>query len=363
MSKQDAFAPGLLSRLPESSQKIVLLRASRIGDFLCAIPAIRAMRKALPDAEITMITLPMLQELAQRSPYIDKIALFPGFPWIAEQLFEPRKTVQFLQQMQNERFDLAVQIQGTGLFSNPFTLLLGARTTAGFVRPDDAPGLLDAALPYPQRQHEIRTVMAMSTFLGASAQGEQLEFPLWSQDYQAAERLLHMHSVKPPLIGLHPAARDATRRWFVERFAEAGNILQQRHGGTVLLLGELEEQHTGEHLANLLHVPFLNLIGKTSLVSLGALMTHLSVFITNDTGPAHIAYALNIPTVTIFGGGDPALNGPLKPGPFHVLKHDVACRPCGYGTCPIGDVCLKGVTVDMVVQAAEDVFKDDITDR
>ncbi len=361
MSNADAYAPGLLSRFPEPPQKIALLRASRIGDFLCAIPAIRAIRTALPDAEITMITLPMLQELAQRSPYIDKVALFPGFPWIAEQLFEPRKTVQFLQQMQDEHFDLAIQMQGTGLFSNPFTLLLGARTTAGFVRLDDSAGLLDAALPYPQRQHEIRTVLAMSTFLGAPEQGEQLEFPLWTQDYQAAEQLLHMHCVKPPLIGLHPAARDATRRWFVERFAEVGNMLQRRHGGTVLLLGEPEEQHTGEHLASLLHVPYLNLIGKTSLVSLGALMTHLSVFITNDTGPAHIAYALNIPTVTIFGGGDPALNGPLMPGPFRVLKYDVACRPCGYGTCPIGDVCLKGVTVEMVVQASEEIFKDNTT--
>lgn len=360
MSNGDAFAPGLLTRLPEPPRKIALLRASRIGDFLCAIPAVRAIRKALPDAEITMITLPMLQELAERSPYIDKVALFPGFPWIAEQLFEPRKTVQFLQQMQNEHFDLAIQIQGTGLFSNPFTLLLGARTTVGFVRPDDSSGLLDAALAYPQRQHEIRTVLAMSTFLGAPEQGEELEFPIWSQDYQTAERLLHMHSVKPPLIGLHPSARDATRRWFVERFAEVGNTLQRRHGGTVLLLGEPEEQHTGEHLASLLHVPCINLTGKTSLVSLGALMTHLSVFITNDTGPAHIAYALNTPTVTIFGGGDPTLNGPLTTGPFRVLKHDVACRPCGYGTCPIGDVCLNGVTVEMAVQAADDIFKNDV---
>lgn len=355
MNKPNAFTPGILFRLAEPPKKIVLLRASRIGDFLCAIPAIRALRHFLPNTEITMITLPMLRELALRSPYIDKIALFPGFPWIAEQLFEPRKTVQFLQEMQEERFDLAIQIQGTGLFSNPFTLLLGARTTAGFVRPDDPPGLLDAALAYPQQQHEIRTVQAMMSFLGIPEQGEELEFPLWPQDHHDAERLLH--AVARPLIGLHPAARDATRRWFVERFAAVGNALQRRYGGTIVLLGEPEEQHTGEQLTKLLDVPYLNLIGKTSLVSLGAVIAQLNVLITNDTGPAHIAYALKAPTVTIFGGGDPLLNGPLTPGPFRILQYDVPCRPCGYGVCPIGDVCLRGVTVEQAIEAAESVFK------
>lgn len=356
MKRENPFKPGLLTRLPAPPQKIALLRASRIGDFICAIPALRALRQSLPDAEITMITLPMLADIARRCPYIDTVQLFPGFPWLAEQLFEPHKAVNFLQQMQAECFDLAIQIQGTGVLSNPFTLLLGARTTAGFVRPGDAPGILDAALEYPQQCHEIQTVLAMMTFLGAAEQGYELEFPLWPQDYQAAETLLH--DIKPPLIGLHPAAREATRRWFIDRFAAVGNALQRKYGGTVLILGEPEELHTGKRLADMLDVPYLNLIGQTSLVSLGALMTKLSVFITNDTGPSHIAYALKTPTIIIFGGGNPATNGPLTPGPFRVLKHDVPCRPCTHGTCPIDDVCLKGVTVSQVIHAAEEIFAD-----
>ncbi len=355
MNKTNPFTPGLLTRLPRLPQKVVLLRASRIGDFLCAIPALRALRHALPQAEITMITLPILKDIAARSPYIDHIALFPGFPWIAEQFFDARKTVQFLQQVQEQHFDLAIQIQGTGLFSNPFTLLLGAQNSAGFVRPGDAAGLLDAALEYPQQQHEILTVMAMMSFLGIPEQSYALEFPLWPQDHQEAQKLLS--TSEPPLIGLHPAARSATRRWPVERFATVGNALQRRHGGTVLLLGEPEEQDTGEQLARQLTVPYVNLIGQTSLVSLGAVIAQLNVFITNDTGPAHIAYALQAPTVTIFGGGNPATNGPLTPGPFHVLLYEVPCRPCGYETCPIGDMCLQGVSVEQVVEAADDLIR------
>ena len=112
---RDPFTPGLLSRLAESPRKIVMLRASRIGDFLCATPAYRALRMALPEAEITMITLPMLQDLVLRSPHLDRFVAFPGYPGIAEQLFAARRTIRFFQEMQAERFDLAIQMQGSGV--------------------------------------------------------------------------------------------------------------------------------------------------------------------------------------------------------------------------------------------------------
>src|SRR6185312_16461550 len=102
---------------------------------------------ALPDAEITMITLPMLHELVQRSPHLDRFVAFPGFPGIAEQFFDAKRTTDFLSEMQAERFDLAIQMQGSGVHSNPFTLLLGSRATAGFIRRSDTAGRLDAALP------------------------------------------------------------------------------------------------------------------------------------------------------------------------------------------------------------------------
>ncbi|HYX49734.1 MAG TPA: hypothetical protein VE843_08320, partial [Ktedonobacteraceae bacterium] len=106
----DSFSPGLLSRLAEPPSKIVLLRASRIGDFLCATPAYRALRMALPEAEITMITLPMLQDLVLRSPHLDRFVAFPGYPGIAEQLFDARRTICFYQEMLEEHFDLAIQM-------------------------------------------------------------------------------------------------------------------------------------------------------------------------------------------------------------------------------------------------------------
>lgn len=351
----DPFLPGLLSRLPEPPRQVALLRASRIGDFICATPAFRALRMALPHAEITMITLPMLRDLALRSPHMDRFVAFPGFPGIAEQFFDAERALHFFQEMQAERFDLAIQMQGSGVNSNPFMLLLGARATAGFIRRNDTAGRLDAALPMPENGHEVLRMLALTTFLGAPPQGKETEFPLWAMDSVLADMLLA--EADRPLIGMHLGARDLTRRWAYERFGTAANELQCRHGGTIVVLGEAEDWPAGEKLAENLKGPSRNLAGRTSLPELGAVIQRLTLLVTNDTGPAHIAYALRTPTVTVFGGGDPRTYGPLVDGPFRPLVHEVACRPCSYRECPIGYRCLEGVTVGQAMEAAEEVMR------
>ncbi|MGE5224397.1 MAG: glycosyltransferase family 9 protein [Omnitrophica WOR_2 bacterium] len=353
MYRREPFKPGLLERLPETPRKVAILRASRIGDFICATPAFRSIRTALPDAEITLITLPMLREMAQRLPYIDHYASFPGYPGIAEQLFRAQQAAGFFDQMQKEGFDLAVQMQGSGINSNPFMLMVGARFTAGFIREGDPPGLLDAALPLPLAGHEIERVFALPSFIGAPWFDHRIDFPLLPEDHQTADQMLA--GLEPPFIGLHPATRQLTRRWPIERFQEAGRQLQKRYGGTVIWIGEVEDR---ERISQLISpdFPAVNLAGCTSLPVTGAVLTHLSAFITNDTGPAHIAYALSVPTVTIFGAGEPSRNGPFHEGPFRVMVHPVLCRPCSYEECPIGYKCLDEIKTDAVVKAASEIF-------
>ncbi|HEY9666059.1 MAG TPA: glycosyltransferase family 9 protein, partial [Coleofasciculaceae cyanobacterium] len=279
---------------------------------------------------------------------------FPGFPGIAEQFFDPKRTVQFFQQMQAEQFDLALQMHGSGVYSNPFTLMLGARVTAGFVREGDLAGRLDAALPMPQL-HEVRRVLALTTFLGASPQGEQIEFPLLVEDIAKAKALLA--EAERPLIGLHPAAREATKRWIPERFIAVGKELQQQYGGTVVILGGPEERSLSASIAQNIGKSCLNLAGKTSLAVLGGIMSQLAVLVTNDSGPAHVAYALGTPTVTVFGGTDPAVWGALKNDKHRVLAHEVPCRPCDYGECPVGYTCLENVTEHQVLRDAVEIMR------
>lgn len=340
MPSRDPYTPGLLARLPVEPKKVALLRPSRIGDFICAIPALRALCHALPQAHLTVISVPLLRPLIERLPYVDAFAPFPGFPRLAEQLFDPVTTLHFFQRMQAERFDLAIQLQGSGVYSNPFLLMLGAKYNAGFVRAGDVPARFDAALPLPLHGHEIHRTLALPVFLGAPPCGVHTEFPLTTADASRAQALLqHLH---PPLIGLHPPANDPRRRWPLAHFAAAGQSLQRRFGGTLVLLGGAAESAYNRQLAAVSGGACCDLTGCTSLGTLAAVLTQLTVLITSDSGPAHIAYALGAPTVTVFRAHGARRYGPLTPGPFRALE------PLADSDC---------VAVDQVVQAATELIE------
>src|SRR5437879_13894556 len=110
MESKNPLTSGLFTRLSERPRKVALVRASRIGDFICATPAFRALRRALPDAEITMITLPMLRDLVLRSPHLQRFVAFSGFPGIAEQFFDAQPAASFLQEPHADPSDLAIPI-------------------------------------------------------------------------------------------------------------------------------------------------------------------------------------------------------------------------------------------------------------
>jgi ADP-heptose:LPS heptosyltransferase len=358
---RNPLQPGLLDQIREPIRKIVVLRASRIGDFICVLPALHALRQRLPQAEISMITLSMLEDLVLRSQHLDRFISFPGYPGLAEQLFEPHRTLQFFSEMQSEKYDLALQLQGSGVNANPFMLMLGARYTAGFVRPGDAPGRLDAALPLPETGTEVERVQALMTFLGAPPQESAPELTVWEEDLQAASQLLA--DLPRPWIGVHPAARDLTRRWPPERFARAAAQLQRQYGGNLVLLGEERDREENASAFTQLGLDTVNLCGQTSLAVLGGVIAQLSLLLTNDSGPAHIAYALRTPAVVVFGGADfqrykPSLNAIARP-----LVYPVPCRPCSYRVCPIGAICLKNITVDQVIRAAKQIIRIEMSEK
>jgi lipopolysaccharide heptosyltransferase II len=349
--EHDPTESGLLLRLPMKPKKIVILRASRIGDFINTLPVFRAIKQHLPESHLTVITLPMLFDLAYRCPDIDRVEAFPGYPGLAEQLFEARRTLHFFSQMQEERFDLALQMQGSGIYSNPFMLMVAARYTAGFIRPGDSPGRLDAALPLPEHGLEIERMLSFISFLGIPPVHEPPTISREVEDAQVCQKLLS-HCEKP-WIGFHAFARDATRRWPIGRFVEVAEKLQEQCGGTIVLLGEERDRPTIRAAFEKKLVRYENLAGRTSMSELISVCSGLSLLITNDTGPAHIAYALKTPVVVIFGAGDPTRNGPPASGPYQVLAYPVDCRPCDYHVCPIGTVCLENISVNEVVNASQ----------
>jgi ADP-heptose:LPS heptosyltransferase len=351
----DPTLPGLLQRLPYPPRKIIVLRASRIGDFINSFPALQALKTHLPAAQLTVVTLPMLFDIAKRCQFIDHVEAFPGYPGMADQLFDPRQALSLFSKIQSESFDLAIQMQGSGVYSNPFILMLGAKFNAGFIRSGDAPGRLDAALPLPESGYEVDRMLALTTFLGAPPAGRIPQLLTSPDDRTKSD--VFLSGKQPPYIGLHASARDLTRRWSLDRYTETVRRLQKQHAGTIVVLGEERDRDAVGSAMQKSSIEHLNLAGKTSLDELVSVIQRLSILITNDSGPAHIAYALGTPSVVIFGSGDPTRNGPLSSGPFKILAPPVPCRPCEYVECPIGTICLENIQIEEVVNASEKLLQ------
>lgn len=225
-------------------RRIAILRPGRIGDYLCATPAIRAIRRAAPDADLHYIALPLVRDLVERNPSVDRFVAFPGFPYIAEQFFAPRRAVEWLAQMQDQRYDLVVQLYGSGVHANPVALLMGGRKCAGFVRAQDlahdlADGGLDAAIALPETGAEVDRALALAGQLGAEPSGRGYDLRLSPADHAEAGRVLH--GLPRPIVGLHCGSRDADRRGEPALFAGAAAILQSAAGGSVVVLGGQDE--------------------------------------------------------------------------------------------------------------------------
>ncbi|WP_134090517.1 glycosyltransferase family 9 protein [Olivibacter sp. XZL3] len=297
-------------------ESIAIFRALQLGDFLCAIPAIRSLREAYPDAHIAWIGLPGTEHLQRRfNNYIDEFIPFSGYPGLPEQAVKPQRVLTFLQQMQERAFDLVLQMQGNGTYVNPLVALFGAKKVAGFYKASYFRPNEDYFIPYPEDLHEIERHLSLIGHLGIPIKSNELEFPIGKTDSD----ILNKFELTPDrFICIHPGARGITRRWHPKYFAQLGNQCFEK-GIQVAITGTKEEKSIANELAAHMDRPPLILMGQTDLDDIALLLRHAKGLVSNCTGVAHIAYALRIPAVVISMDGEPHRWGPLHPRKQYII--------------------------------------------
>jgi ADP-heptose:LPS heptosyltransferase len=319
-------------------RRVAVLRALQMGDLLCAVPAMRAIRSALPEADIILIGLPWAREFAERyRTYLDGFREFPGYPGLPEQTPRLDRFSSFLDQIHSDRFDLVLQLHGDGTVTNPLAVLLGARSTAGFYKPGQYCPDAHRFLPYPEHGLEIDRLLSLVEFLGIAPQGNELEFSLGPEDHRALHRLPGaIELLVRPYICMHVGASTPARRWPLENFIRVAAELSTR-GYFIVLTGTTGEADLTRTVAcgNPWHA--LDLAGLTNLATLGALLSEARLLVCNDTGVSHLAAALRVPSVVLSTGANPE-----RWAPRDVDRHRVLCRETGV---PVREVISQAIEV------------------
>jgi lipopolysaccharide heptosyltransferase II len=310
----------------------LLLRSPNwLGDACMAFPAVRALRQGRPDLRLTVFTPSKLSQLWQSLGIIDDLILKDG----KEGVFTVANRIK-----RRARFDAAILFTNSTRSTLEFWLA-GIPRLVGFkgslrsklmhqITPEQKPGT--------PPEHQAHKYIRLARHCGAKTDDPALFAP--GAPLRPADGRVR--------VGICAGAEyGQAKRWPLERYAEVANAIPQVEW---VLFGAPGEAAMGEQLATMLRVPHLNLVGKTSLDDLVHCLRECAMLVTNDTGTMHLAAALGVPTVSIFGSTEPVLTGPL--GPHHsIIRHHVACSPCFKRECPFGHYdCMTGISPAQVAQ-------------
>jgi ADP-heptose:LPS heptosyltransferase len=284
--------------------RIAVFRALFLGDMLCIIPAVRAIRHYYPNAIITLIGLSWQRDLMERfASYFDEFIEFPGWPGLPEKDFDPAQVVEFLREMQRKQFDIVFQMQGNGELTNSMCLLWGGRRTVGLRKPQDIP-LLENCFPVSSDdEHEVTRFLKLLDILGIPRKGNHLEFPLTDKEEENFVEMDRLAGLSlREYVCLHPGARDPKRRWPAENFAWVGDRLAE-HGLAVVITGSDAEKDVIEKVKSHMKVTPVDAVEQFAPLHLGklaAIIKYAKLLVSNDTGVSHISAGLAVPSVIIF---------------------------------------------------------------
>ncbi len=308
--------------------KVLVLRALMLGDMLAAVPALRALRRGLPGAEITVVGLPWAKDLLGRYPYVDRFLEFPGFPGLPEVPWDWDRLREFTGQARAYRYDLVLQMHGDGRLTNAFVHAIGGRLTVGFYESPQSRAFLDLGLPYRRGEHEVLRLLSLLRALGIPPSGTHSEFPIHPYEEAEIDQIEEVRRLHRPIVALHPGSRVPSKRWTVEGFASVARELVLRTGASLVLLGSRDELELVRQVQTVAGVPATNLAGRTSLGGLAALIKRSDLFVGNDSGPAHLAVALNVPSVAIYRQSAVDTWAPLDRSRHRALFARTACVAC-----------------------------------
>ncbi|MBC7837711.1 MAG: glycosyltransferase family 9 protein [Nitrospiraceae bacterium] len=327
---------------------ILLIKPSSLGDIVHAMPTCAAIRRAYPKARLTWLVKREWAGLVERIDGVDRVwSVKPTLTgWLSQ-----------VSPLRAEQFDLVMDLQG--LFrSAAIGWFSGSPLLVGFANGrEGSPRFYSRRVSVPQSDmHAVDRYLLVAKAVGAVESGApEFRFRIPQTDYDEVDRVLSRSGVTPGTswVAMNVSARWQTKRWPPASFAEVADRLQQEGFGAVVMIGGPDERADIAEVNRMMKTPAIDLAGATTVGLLPALLSRASLLITNDSGPMHVAAAVGIPIVALFGPTSAVRTGPYGVG-HAVLTGKVPCSPCFSRTChnTVSLECLKVVSPQQVLAAA-----------
>ena len=334
---------------------LVIRGTNWIGDSVMSLAALRELRRLLPSHHLSLMVRPWVSGLFEKQGIVDEIIPLPTSGSALRDLIQIRGKLG--------HFQTAL------LFQNAFsaalvTLLAGIPERIGYAT--DGRGLLLTRRARPRikelRRHQIyyyldllcQTGLSPHDYLEDSNFKPDIHLNPTDEGVQRAEQMLRKAGASPqrPLVVINPGAYyGSAKRWLAERYAALADRLMENVNAEVALIGSHQELPIAQEIQGLMKHPLKILTAQTDLPSLMGLLSRCALLLTNDSGPMHLAAALDTPQIALFGSTDEVATGPFSPRARVIHKH-VECSPCLLRECPIDLRCFSRIEVDEVYEAA-----------
>lgn len=334
--------------------RILLTRTDRIGDVVLSTPAIKAVRDRHPEAYIAFMVRPYARDIVEGNPYLNEVIVYDKYGK-HKSIF---KTIEFALRLRKKKFDLAIMLHPTNRV-HLIAYFAGIPKRVGFDR--KMPFLLTKKIPHLKQEgkkHEVEYTLDALRFIGIDSSDKALYVTVRKKDLEKAGRMLDEYHVGRgvPMIAINPGASSASKRWPAASFALLCDNLAKTFRARIVIVADAANAEFAETIAKGMRHEPVNLAGKTTVGELAALLSKCSLFISNDSGPVHIACALKVPVISIFGRNEPGLS-PRRWAPTYkrsaVLHKDTGCSPCLADNCKENFKCLQAITPEEILTAAK----------
>jgi len=336
-------------------KRILILQTAFPGDIILTTPLFRNIKKLYPESRLTVVTTPQGKELLQGSSEIDSLITYDK-KGRDKGLF---KFLDFAKRLRNEKFDLALSPH-LSFRTSCLINLSGSPVRIGYEEASCA-FLYTDKVKRDMAKHEADRILSLLEPLHVDS-AKLKKFPrlhISAESRRKVSKLLEKEGIveEDTLVCIAPGSVWGTKRWLPEGYAELSDGLANRYGVRVMLIGSPAERESGDKILTLAQTGPVDMIGKTALSELGALISRCALLIGNDSAPGHVAAATGVPAVTIFGPTSPSFGYAPWGRKVEIVERELDCRPChhhGPMVCPKEHFqCMRDISADEVMEAVD----------